>query len=110
MFSPFGPVRRQNISRYQTPWHDIVPKPSKLGDNWIGFGHSDSFVKVENSGLGIYPQLPPPPCSNGMCWRRLYTRALSSIQQHPDILILSLNISKQIFFPESIEYIDMIRG
>ena len=59
MFSPFGPVRRQNITRYQTPWRDIVPKPSKLGDNWVGFGHGDSFVKIENSGLGIYPQLPP---------------------------------------------------
>jgi len=59
MFSPLGPVRRQNITRYQTPWHDIVPKASKLGDNWVGFGHSDSFVSVENSGLGVYPQLPP---------------------------------------------------
>ena len=59
MFSPLGPVRRQNITRYQTPWHDIVPKPSKLGDNWVGFGNGDSFVSVENSGLGIYPQLPP---------------------------------------------------
>jgi hypothetical protein len=50
MFSPFGPVRRLTITRYQTSWYDIVQKSSKLGDNWVGLGHGDSFVKVEHPG------------------------------------------------------------
>ena len=56
---PIGPVSKQNLTRYQAPMHDIIPKQSKLGDNWVGFGSGDSFVQVEDSGMGAYSQLPP---------------------------------------------------
>jgi hypothetical protein len=56
---PLGPAMRQNLTRMQAPLHDIVPKHSKLGDNWVAFGHGDSFVRVENSGIASSAGLPP---------------------------------------------------
>lgn len=64
---PLGPTMRENLTRMQVPLHDIVPKHSKLGDNWVTFGHGDTFVKVENSGLSSSAGLPPwkrPPLYN----------------------------------------------
>ena len=64
---PLGPVTRENLTRLQTPHHDIIPKQSKLGDNWITFGHGDSFVKIDNSAISSSVGLPPwkkPPLYN----------------------------------------------
>ena len=64
---PLGPATRENLTRIQVPEHDIIPKQSKLGDNWISFGHGDSFVKIDNSAIGSAASLPPwkkPPLYN----------------------------------------------
>jgi hypothetical protein len=54
---PLGPTNRENLTRMQAPFHDVVPKHSKLGDNWISFGHGDSFVPVADTGMAA--DVPP---------------------------------------------------